>query len=85
MTVAIQIRNVPEPVRDAIAAEAAKRRQSVQAYMLDLVTAQARRVGNAATLDRLDPDRIPLAGAADPARIVREGRDGGFARDRDTL
>ncbi|RQW82033.1 FitA-like ribbon-helix-helix domain-containing protein [Micromonospora globispora] len=50
--VALQIRDVPEEVRDALAAQAKARGQSLQAYLLELVETQARRLRNTATLDR---------------------------------
>ncbi|MER7460991.1 hypothetical protein [Micromonospora sp. NPDC126480] len=50
--VAIQIRDVPEDVRDALAAAAKARGQSLQAYLLELVQAQAKRLNNMSVLDR---------------------------------
>ncbi|PWU54697.1 hypothetical protein DLE60_29500 [Micromonospora globispora] len=50
--VALQIRDVPEEVRDALAAQAKARGQSLQAYLLELVETQARRLRNTATLER---------------------------------
>ena len=44
--VALQIRDVPDEVRDRLAAAAARRGQSLQAYLLDLVKADARRDRN---------------------------------------
>lgn len=44
--VALQIRDVPDEVRDRLAAAAARRGQSLQAYLLDLVNADARRDRN---------------------------------------
>lgn len=49
--VALQIRDVPEEVRDALVA-ARGRGQSLQAYLLELVETQARRLRNTAILDR---------------------------------
>ncbi|MGW0214856.1 FitA-like ribbon-helix-helix domain-containing protein [Micromonospora chokoriensis] len=49
--VALQIRDVPEEVRDALAAQAKARGQSLQAYLLELVETQARRLRNTAALD----------------------------------
>lgn len=48
----IQIRDVPEQVRDVIAASARARGQSVQAYLRDLLEEDARRAGNVALLRR---------------------------------
>ena len=50
--VALQIRDVPEEVRDALAVQAKARGQSLQAYLLELVEMQARRLHNTAILDR---------------------------------
>jgi hypothetical protein len=50
--VALQIRDVPEDVRDALTAQAKARGQSLQAYLLELVETQARRLRNTAILDR---------------------------------
>lgn len=47
---AIQIRDVPADVRDALAAQARSTGRSLQSYLLDLVTAQARRTRNSAVL-----------------------------------
>ncbi|MER7167518.1 hypothetical protein ABT336_15805 [Micromonospora sp. NPDC000207] len=60
--VALQIRDVPEEVRDVLAAQAKARGQSLQAYLLDLVETQARRLRNTA-LDR-------FAGRSDGARSL---------------
>ncbi len=50
--VALQIRDVPDDVRDALAARAAARGQSLQAFLLALVTEEAQRSGNLALLER---------------------------------
>jgi hypothetical protein len=50
--VAIQIRDVPDDVRDALVTQAKARGQSLQAYLLELVETQARRRRNPAVLDR---------------------------------
>ncbi len=61
--VALQIRDVPEEVRDALAAQAKARGQSLQAYLLELVEVRARRLRNTAALDR-------FAGRSDGARSM---------------
>ncbi len=61
--VALQIRDVPDEVRDALAEQARARGQSLQAYLLELVETQARRMRNAALLDR-------FAGRSDGARSL---------------
>ena len=50
--VALQIRDVPDDVRDVLVAQARQRGQSLQAYLLDLVRQQAQRGGNIAMLSR---------------------------------
>jgi len=50
--VALQIRDVPDEVRDALVAQARQRGQSLQAYLLELVRQQAQRADNAALLNR---------------------------------
>jgi antitoxin FitA len=50
--VAIQIRDVPEDVRDALVTQAKARGQSLQAFLLELVETQARRVRNTTILNR---------------------------------
>jgi hypothetical protein len=54
MSVALQIRDVPEQVRDQLAAQARAKGQSLQAYLLDLITEEVRRGRNLAILARFD-------------------------------
>jgi antitoxin FitA len=61
--VALQIRDVPDEVRDALVAQARARGQSLQAYLLEMVETQARRIRNTAILDR-------FAGRSDGARSL---------------
>ena len=61
--VALQIRDVPEDIRDALAAQAKARGQSLQSYLLELVETQARRLRNTAVLDR-------FAGRSDGSRSL---------------
>lgn len=61
----IQIREVPEQVRDVLAESARHRGQSMQAYLLDLLEEDARRAGNAALLRqarRAGPGYVSAAG-----------------------
>jgi len=83
VVVALQIRDVPEDVRDAIAQRAARQGQSVQAYLLDLVQREARMLRNAEAFERTAGSRIVIPDGFTPEQIIREGRDGGFAVDRD--
>jgi hypothetical protein len=83
MTVALQIRDVPEDVRDALAEAAASRGQSMQAYLLDLVAEEARIARVTSIFADLAPHRVVIPPELDAAAIVREGRDGGSDIDRD--
>ena len=50
--VALQIRDVPEDVRDVLAERARSRGLSMQAFLLALIQAEAERARNAAVLAR---------------------------------
>lgn len=50
--VAVQIRDVPEDVRQVLAERARARGQSLQAFLLSLVEQEARRARNPGLLDR---------------------------------
>jgi hypothetical protein len=50
--VALQIRDVPEELRDRLSELASQRGQSLQAYLFDVVSDEARRQDNLAILDR---------------------------------
>ncbi|MEV5706840.1 hypothetical protein [Actinoallomurus sp. NPDC052274] len=54
MNVALQIRDVPEDVRDTLAEMARMRGQSLQAYLLQVIKAEARKSRNAAVLARFE-------------------------------
>jgi plasmid stability protein len=82
MVVALQIRDVPEDVRDAIAQQAARQGQSVQAYLLDLVQREARMLCNAEAFERTAASRIVIPDGFTPEEIIRAGREGGFVVDR---
>jgi hypothetical protein len=84
MTVALQIRDVPDDIRDLLAEQAKSRGQSMQAYLLDLVTREAQLASKADMFFRTVDIRIDAAATGfDPVAIIREGRDGGFEIDRD--
>lgn len=74
--VALQIRDVPEEVRDALAAQARVRGQSLQAYLLELVETQARRLRNTAVLDR-------FAGRSDGTRSLPGETSAELAQQRE--
>jgi hypothetical protein len=83
MSVALQIRGVPDEVRDLLAAQAASRGQSMQAYLLDVVIREARLGTKLDMFWRTEHLRVHIAEEFDPVRIIREGRDEGFEIDRD--
>jgi hypothetical protein len=77
--VALQIRDVPNEVRDILAEDAARRGQSLQAYLLELVKTQARRRCNSALIrslrERSDGASLGPGEAAELIRRLREERD----------
>ena len=75
MTVSLQIRDVPEPVRDAIAEQAAGRGQSMQSYLLDLIEREANLVKNVHLFERTTLGRVSLPAEFDPERLIREDRE----------
>lgn len=76
--VALQIRDVPEEVRDVLAARARAQGRSLQAYLLEVVTNEARRSRNVAILQEHRERLKELGGGAtsDGAalRALREAR-----------
>ena len=88
--VALQIRDVPDEVRDILAEDAAENGQSLQAYLLDLVKGQARRRRNSALIrslrGRSDGSTLAPGDAATLLQALREERDTHLMRvlgDRD--
>jgi len=81
--VALQIRDVPDEVRQALAVRAAAQGQSLQSFLLALVSKEAARAANLAMLQsfahRTDGSRLSaaeLTQALNLARAEREGRPG---------
>lgn len=81
--VALQIRRVPDDIRQALADRAASRGQSLQAFLLTVITDEARRSSNVALLTRFrgrdDGSRLSPAQvteALDQARAERDGEVG---------
>lgn len=77
--VALQIRDVPDDIREELAARAAARGQSLQSFLLALVTEEAHRSANLALLERFggrrDGSRLTstqVTEALDQARVERE-------------
>lgn len=81
--VAFQIRDVPDQVRQTLAARARARGQSLQAFLLSLVEAEARRSANLTLLDefarRDDGSRLPASEATDALERARGDRDAQLA------
>lgn len=77
--VALQIRDVPEDVRRTLAERARTRGQSLQAFLLAVVTDEARRSANLALLGgfdgRHDGSRLSVADATDALDQARAERD----------
>jgi len=78
--VALQIRDVPEDVRRTLAEQAARRGQSLQAFLLNLVSDEARRASNLAVLGRF-ADRTD-GSALSAAEMVRSLDEARAERDR---
>ncbi|MEV6136360.1 hypothetical protein AB0L63_09915 [Nocardia sp. NPDC051990] len=75
MVVAIQIKDVPEEVRDAIAARAAARGQSTQVYLRALLERELRAERNKHLLESLTGHRSLGLGAEDVVEEIRGGRE----------
>ncbi|WP_024800642.1 hypothetical protein [Nocardia sp. BMG51109] len=75
MTVAIQIKDVPEEVRDAIAARAAARGQSTQVYLRELLEREFRAERNKHLLESLVGRRSLAMSADDIVEEIRGGRE----------
>jgi plasmid stability protein len=75
MTVAIQIKDVPEEVRDAIAARAAARGQTTQVYLRALLEREFRAERNKRVLENLAEHRSLDLSAEDVVQEIRRGRE----------
>lgn len=77
--VALQIREVPDDIRQTLADRAAARGQSLQSFLLGLVTEEARRSTNLALLQRFDGrhdgSRLSMAQVTEELDQARAGRD----------
>ncbi|MBW0017616.1 MAG: hypothetical protein JO236_08745 [Mycobacterium sp.] len=76
MSVAIQIKDVPEEVRDVIAARAAARGQTTQAYLRGLLEREFRAERNKQLLENLAEHRSLDLSAEEVVREIRRGREG---------
>lgn len=76
MSSLLQIRNVPDDARRALKARAAARGESLNAYLLELLTREAERPTLAEVLDRAarraERAQVPAAEALAQARAERE-------------
>jgi antitoxin FitA len=73
--VALQIRDVPEGLRDRLAELARERGQSLQAYLFDVLKDEVRRQDNLAVLDRFGKGTYgSRVSAADISEALRAGR-----------
>jgi tRNA isopentenyl-2-thiomethyl-A-37 hydroxylase MiaE len=81
--VALQIRDVPDDVRDTLAELARVRGQSLQAFLLSIVVSEARRSANAALLarfsERSDGSRLAPAEIVTALEEARSNRDAQLA------
>ncbi|BBX95844.1 FitA-like ribbon-helix-helix domain-containing protein [Mycobacterium lacus] len=75
MPVAIQIKDVPEEVRDAIAARAAARGQTTQVYLRALLQREFRAERNKQLLESLAGHRSLDLSGEEVVREVRRGRE----------
>ncbi|WP_308294817.1 hypothetical protein [Streptomyces sp. JJ66] len=70
---------MPEELRDKLAAIAQERGQSLQSYLFDLLSDEARRRDNLAVLDRFSRGaygaRLAAEDVVDPLRLARAERD----------
>ncbi|HEX8095039.1 FitA-like ribbon-helix-helix domain-containing protein [Jatrophihabitans sp.] len=85
--VALQIRDVPDDVRRRLADRAAARGQSLQSFLLALVTEEAERSANLAIVqrfaERTDGSRLSAAEVTDALDLARADREGRLAASRD--
>lgn len=71
----VQVRGVPDDVVAVLKMRAAQNGQSLQRFLLDVLSGEAEVAGNAMLLDEAatDPTGYP-AGLGEAAELVREGR-----------
>lgn len=76
MAVAIQIKDVPEEVRDALAARAEARGQSTQTYLRSLLEREYQAGRNRQLLETLAGHRSLSMTAEEVTAVIRADRDG---------
>ncbi|WP_045878175.1 hypothetical protein [Pseudofrankia sp. DC12] len=74
---AITIRDVPDPALEALKLKAAQTGRSLQAYLLDLVTRDARTPTLADMMARLDRETRTELATSDILAAIDEGRERG--------
>jgi antitoxin FitA len=77
VTIALQIKDVREEVRDAIAARAAARGQSMQVYLRDLLEREFRAERNKRLFEGLTPHRTLDLDVDEVVEYIRGGREDG--------
>ncbi len=86
--VALQIRDVPDEVRQTLTERARARGQSLQAFLLALVEDEARRSQNVALLDRFadraDGSQLTAEQTTEALRQARAERDAALTSGRDS-
>ena len=75
MAVAIQIKDVPEEVRDVLAKRAAERGQSTQQYLRGLLEQEYRRERNKRLFEDMHIQRGTTMPADEMVESIRSGRD----------
>lgn len=74
--VAVQIRDVPDEVRDALVADAEQRGQSLQAYLMDVLEHQARMARNRLWLARMRGNPVArVTGDESTPELIRRLRE----------
>ena len=76
MTVKITIRNVPEKVRDELAARAESRHQSMQSYLLSELESIAAKPRNELVYERVTERLEQVNSRVDSDKIVSSIKDG---------
>ena len=74
MTTSVTVRNVPKDVRNGLAAKAARRGQSLQAYLLDTLTKAANQADQDELIERIR-QRKKLAGTDLRAQAILDTSD----------
>jgi len=79
--VALQIRDVPLEIRDALTAEAQRRELSLQTYLLDVLTSEASSLRTRAWVDRRRRAATSRLGGVSTERILAAVAEARSSRD----